>query len=256
MMRVVKYTVAAVVGVTSALTFFFFQTFPVPWVFLVSISSWLLFLVLIQIGFRGFGREWYRLWPLRFTTAAALVCLVTLIEWRQLQLFLVLFVGCVMAAIFHPGFLVIEQQYKRKSYRRFLMMLWVFDAYALTTALFALNLFFPSLPFWLLCFLGGAILSTIAFMIWQLYTPGLVRQRSWWLLIMAILMVEILWVVHILPFGYLASGLAVTWVWYLLQLLARFHFSSHDVLWQKQWRFLLVNALLYSLFLWWFVRWV
>ena len=82
------------------------------------------------------------------------------------------------------------------------------------------------------------------------------REHWLWVWLMIFLIFELVWVAHLLPVGYLVAGFLVTWLWYLLQLLTRFHFGPSGVLWQKQKWFLVGNAALYVLTLVFFVRWV
>ena len=137
-----------------------------------------------------------------------------------------------------------------------MMLLWVFDAYAISTTLFAVSLFFPEVSFWVLVILSGVVYAYISFMIWRMYF-NLKFKKNWlWLSIVTLFMIELVWVMHLLPYGYLASGLLVTWVWYMLQLFIRFHFGPKGVVWKKQTLFLISNVVLYCLILLFFVRWV
>jgi len=62
-------------------------------------------------------------------------------------------------------------------------------------------------------------------------------------------MVELAWAAQLLPFGYATVGALLTWIWYILQLLVRFHFSERGVDWKKQIPFLVGNIVLMILFL-------
>jgi len=81
-------------------------------------------------------------------------------------------------------------------------------------------------------------------------------KRFWtWLGIWFLLMLEYAWVVGLLPLGYLASGLALVWAWYVLWLIARFWMTPEGIHWKKQSLFLIVNLVLYILFMALVVRW-
>lgn len=135
------------------------------------------------------------------------------------------------------------------------MMLWVFDAYALITTMFAFIIFFPPIPLWLLALVGAITLSGISFMIWRMYFALGMRHFVVWMAVVFIMIIELIWAFALLPFGYLVSGLLLTWIWYMLQLLIRFHLSPQGIVWRKQAGFLTVNAVLFILVMY-VARWV
>lgn len=57
------------------------------------------------------------------------------------------------------------------------------------------------------------------------------------------------------PIGYLAGGLLVGWIWYLLWLLLRFYLSPEGIHWRRQAPFLMVNAALMAGYIGLLVRW-
>lgn len=244
-------------GAGSAGFLFVIQQFPGRTVFFLAVSGWLLFLAAGE-WYAHHGQPHYRrALPVLLVTSVSFVGLLSLIEWRTLLWILVGLGGITVYGLFRmmaiEGTLIHIQQ---KSLRRLMMLLWVFDAYAIVTAFFALGLFFPNVPFWLLVILSGVLFSYISYMIWSMYYELPLRGMVIWQAIIALTMIELVWVVHLLPFGYLVAGFLVTWVWYIIQLFIRFHLSSRGVVWKKQIGFLVTNAILYALTLIFFVRWV
>ncbi len=250
------YGIGIGVGALSTCLLLIMQLFVRPSIFFGGAVLWLLVLFALHAFLArtiGRGRD---LFFLSLATALSILGLTTLIEWQALQWFLALMGGAALGVIYLPGAGMPTAPHVQKIFRRFFTMLWVFDTYALLTFLFAMNLFFPSVRFWTLDIGIGFLASGSAFMIWRLYYVLPVRRGILWIILLTLLMVELGWVMQVLPFGYLASGLLLTWLWYILQLLVRFHFAPQDILWRRQWKFLTANAVLYFITLVFFVRWV
>jgi len=227
-------------------------------VFFITLFVWTLVLMLARWYVNRFLEVKFKR-SLFVVTALALSGMISLIELPLLRRGLVFFGTALFAALFaaliapSEGAIHIAQ----KPVRRFIMLIWVFDAYAIGTTAFALSVFFPNVPFWLIAFISAVILAYIAFEIWSLYYKFQTKSSvAMWFSILAFAMFELMFVVDLLPFGYLVAGLLTAWIWYLLQLFVRFHFGPTGVIWKKQWRFLLGNALLFSLTLLFLVRWV
>jgi len=146
--------------------------------------------------------------------------------------------------------------YEYKSFRRFVSMLWAFHVYAFSAGLFGLSLFFPSIPFWLITCVSGVMFAGIALLSWKLYIREPLKRFVLWFCILALGMGELFFVTKVFPVGYLVSGLIVTWVWYVAQLLLRFHFSPQGIVWKKQLWFLTTNAILFVLFFLFVFRWI
>ncbi len=77
-----------------------------------------------------------------------------------------------------------------------------------------------------------------------------------WGWIVGLASIQLIWVIHMLPFAYGVLGLLATWVWYVMQLFVRFHLGERGILWRKQAIFLATNAVLFTAVLFFFVRWV
>lgn len=81
--------------------------------------------------------------------------------------------------------------------------------------------------------------------------PNFVR----WLTVYFVIMAETQWVVFLLPLGYFVDGFILTWVWYVLWLLVRFHLSNEGIDWKKQKYFIASTLLILVIFLTFVVRW-
>ena len=251
-------TLSILMGAVSGVALALMLRYEQRAVFFVTLIVWLIALILAHwytIRFLGVRSE--RL--LFVVTALSFTGMISLVESVVLGRGLIILGAVLFAGLFAALTAKPEgaAHIAEKPTRRFLMLVWVFDAYAIATTAFAVSVFFPDAPFWLIVLLAAPALAYIACEIWALYymfstpfAPGL-----WWLLL-TLLMSELMFVVDLLPFGYLAAGLSVAWVWYIIQLFIRFHLSSAGVIWRKQWRFLAGNAILFTLVLIFFVRWV
>lgn len=249
---------ATFAGVLSSISLFvIYQTADPRWL-IAGIVFWLAGLIfLYTTGWGDKERDWHAL-LLILTTSIGLVGLLSLIEWPPLIYFLILLAGVMIATLFRFETHIDARglSYMQKPFRRMAMMLWVFDAYAFQTALFALVLFFPGIPFWVIVLIGAALFCYVSYMIWHLYLPAPVRSYGLWLALVGLLMSEIIWSVQLLPFGYAVSGFVVTWLWYLAQLLLRFHFTKQGILWKEQRWFLATNGILMILFFVFVFRWI
>ncbi len=91
---------------------------------------------------------------------------------------------------------------------------------------------------------------------WWLEYGASINKRFWiWTGLWFVFMLELLWVINLLPLGYLASSLILIWCWYMVWLLARFNLTPEGVVWKKQIWFLGVNCVLFISFLIFVVRW-
>lgn len=108
---------------------------------------------------------------------------------------------------------------------------------------------------WLWIFIVSVAATFIAGWWWNEY--GFPFDKKFWLniLLWFVLMMELLWVIQLLPMGYLVSGLVLIWCWYILWLLLRFNMSPEGIDWKKQLWFLEVNAVLFISFLIFAVKW-
>ncbi len=113
----------------------------------------------------------------------------------------------------------------------------------------------PSVSYWV--WLVLAALAAAVFAGWWWWEYGAPINKRFWVWVGAwfMLMLELLWVINLLPLGYLASSLVLIWCWYVVWLLVRFNLSPEGIHWKKQIVFLGVNTFLFITFLIFIVRW-
>lgn len=227
--------------------------FPNVYIFLSVIVVWFLFFFFLHYRYHVARHQT----ALSGMTAMSFIILLILVETIWLRWF---FVGLSFPVFFFIAYWWeprIEKavHIKEKPLRRIMMMLFVFNVYALLLGLFAMYLYFPSVPFWILSFAGGIYAALGSYMIWNLYFKIPLHEIIVWNMIVALVVIELMWVLRLLPFGYLALGFLTVWVWYILQLFIRFHLGSKGILWKEQRAFVVVNVLLYIAVLY-VIRWV
>ncbi len=222
--------------------------------FAIVSAGWLAILIVLFLRLEHRGGLAPTL-PILIGTWLAALSILTISEWRLVT------VGILAIAGVSTGYLMrihgrVPSPSEWPVWRRVLMMLLVFDTYALVTALFAVYLFFPAIPFWFLALVGSLLMSASALFIWQLYGYQRSNQVALPLCIVALASAECIWAIHFLPFEYGTFGLILSWLWYLMQLFLRWHMSPADVVWQKQRWFLLINLAFMVSILIFYIRWV
>lgn len=194
---------------------------------------------------------------LQLLTSFAFIALLSLVEGTLMAAFLIALSAIAFSFIWRWVTEVSRQttglQYK--TWRRIIMMLWVFNVYAITTVLFSIPVFFQGTPRILMILLAGVCAAAVALMIWHTYFQTELYTFLLWGAVLAVVIMEAMWALFYLPLGYFGLGLLLTWIWYLLQLFIRFHLTKGGILWERQKMFLTVNAVAFAsvLFL---VRWV
>lgn len=256
MYHVIRYTAIGSIGLVSSAALFLISQFPYRSLFWSILPLWGVGLVSIL----WFLRRRYGIKTncilLIATTVVAFTGLTLLIEWIFLRLFLVGSLGVILAFL---GWWTLYGEASpidvQKSVRRMMTMLWVFHAYALATVIFAIHILVQAVPFWILALLIAIFFGFISYMVWRLYINLPIRSLLFWVLLLIFFMIECVFVLELLPFGYLVLGLFLTWVWYILQLLFRFHLSRQGLSWRKQRKFLMVNSIAFVI-LFFVVRWI
>ena len=250
--------VSGIMAVLSGGALFLLIYFPNRLIFILVFVVWTALLLFCEWYLRRLRQSKQTVLPVLFLTIFSFVSLASIIEWSFLNWPFILFLASVVFVLFKSIAGADENlpAVQQKPYRRIMVLILSFDAYALLAAIFALSLFFTEIPFWLLTIIGGMIFGIISFMIWIMYFQLQSRQGMAWSFLLSFLMIEFIWVMRLLPFGYLVSSFLVVWIWYILQLLIRFHLSPRGVLWKKQILFLASNAILYIILMIFFVRWI
>ena len=252
-----KYLFSMLAGLLSAVVLSLIIFFPIWWLFLGLLLIWIVTSVFLYFQlYVGTEDFWYDV-ILLVVSQISFIGLVILVEWELLRWLLFLLCTIFILLLFlklHKNNNGLIHQVK--PIRRMKMMLWVFDVYAIFTIVFAVSVFFPNIYFWLLAVLAGLVVSGISIMIWKMYFPVKNNELYLWSILVSLVVVEMVWVLHLLPLGYLVLGLLVTWIWFILQVFVRFHLMSKDVMWKRQISFLVSNLFLFFVILFFIVRWI
>lgn len=256
-LKVIQTGLSAGAGLFVVGLFSFLLIFPFRWTFFIILALWLPAYLLLIKRLAKLSHQKTPVVPLAAATTMSLLAILSLVEWPPLQWFVILLAGALSAllvalTIGHRG----DMTYEYKRVRRLFAMLWTFDAFAAATMLYAIAIFFPVVPFSLLAATSGIVYAGAAFMVWRLYANVSLRSQLPWILAFALIMIEFSWVIYRLPFGYFAAGALTTWIWYVAQLLARFHFSLSGINWKEQRWFLLGNAVAFAAVIALYIRWV
>ena len=183
-----QYLISFFVGLITIPSLILLIFFPIPWIFFSTIIVW--------IGLSSFF-YWYLYhtkenffldFILLIATQLSVIGLILLIEWPILNWFLIIFCTGFMALFFIKSQLQENQlSHEQKPVRRMKMMLWIFNMYAFFTLIFAFDLFFPNLPFWLWMSLAGILSAFVSVMIWRMYFVIEYKKILLWALLMALL---------------------------------------------------------------------
>ncbi len=253
-----RYGISVFAGIMTASVFACLYLWPTWWMLLGSMSMWCIMGGLLYIGYIRVFPSPYPITSVCVTTMVSCLALIMLLETR---LSVAICGLCGSASIaFLLGTLRYQQasfdQHMAKPIRRIMMSLVVWSVYIIVATMFAFSLFFPKIPVW-----GWGLIQTVyvvyaTFLIWKLYIPISVTSSALWLLVIAIIQLELFWLFQFFPFGYFASSLLLTWIWYIITLFIRFHVSPQGIIWKKQREFLIINGLLYTAFLVFIIRWI
>lgn len=252
-------SLALLVSVVTFLIFFLALKFSSLPVFLILLVLWMSFLSFVYFVFREQRKD--HTLTLTLSTALSSILLFSVIDDPYLRYFFAIFVSSLFGILFA----VTESEsiplgLTRRPFRRFVMMVWVFNAYAFFSCLFALGVLFlsewPASLEFILVPSSGIIAGLVAGQIWKMYVKFESKTFLFWQAIMALFISEIFWSISLLPFGYLVSGILLVWLWYAFQMLIRFHFQASGIIWKKQLPFLIVSAIIFLFLGIFFVRWI
>jgi len=227
--------------------------FPHPYAFASIISIWAAYYIGTYIKYNITKNQI----ALQIMTAASFVTLLFLTESNILRWLLIIFSAAVFFFIAFWAEPRIDHalHIKEKPLRRMMMMVYVFNVYALLVGLFAISLYFQRVSFVILALIGATYSGFAAYMIWRLYYRVKYKELFLWASICGIIVYELMWVMKLLPFGYLALGLLIAWIWYIMQLFVRFHMSTQGIIWKNQISFLTLNVVLYILLVY-LIKWI
>jgi len=174
----------------------------------------------------------YKSFVIALNTSVSFVALLLLVESVSLQWIFIMASGFVFPLLLKWSYIhgkgIIN--FSHKPLRRIIMMIHVFNVYAWLTALFAVAVYFSEFPFWVLSIIGALFTSFVTYIIWDLYFPIQIKKILLWIIILGLVIMELMWVMNLFPFGYLACGLLVVWLWYIFHLLVRFHLSPKGII--------------------------
>lgn len=265
-------------GISYA-AFLLLRFYPRPLIVPIVLVVWIALLYLLHQSMSKRARWKHDIMYISIATVLSMTGLIFVIEEPVVRFVIMLLVSVVLGLLYGWGAQYEHTvHYTAKPFRRFIMMLWVFNVYALTTFFFALKFFFPTgmfQLFWLherapfianaipqgfffvfLVLIAGIFSTAVSIIIWRMYYQAGLQHFLVWGALVGLITMELMWVLHLLPFDYAVLGFLLTWIWYVVQLFVRFHFSRKGIDWKSQRAFLLVNFGLFLLFLIFFVRWV
>lgn len=144
-----------------------------------------------------------------------------------------------------------------KPYRRWKFLMSIFGVAGIWNGVKALEIFQITQGNIRLGLVVMAIALTVMISIWGWQEYGLVYSKKFLFasLVIALCLAEVAYIIALWPLGYFASSFIVTWVWYLLWLFLRFFISNEGIDMERQRWFLIINAVLLLVFLFFVVRW-
>lgn len=136
-----------------------------------------------------------------------------------------------------------------KPWRRSRLMMTVFGLMGIFSGMFAVSVFqiLPPLTWWV-PIVSGIFAAVVAEWWWTEYDVT-ARAGGLSLVVFALVFAELVAIIGFWPLGHFASGLIITWLWYVCWLMVRFHLSSEGINWKKQTPFLVINVVLLLAFL-------
>lgn len=228
----------------------------VLWLFIIA-GLWWIFLIALHVGIVKYYEMPKRGLALSLGSSVSYIGLMLLVESPLSRVFLLALAGVVFVFLWYWGLRpdtgIID--FHSKPWRRVATIQWLFTVYAIIAMACAADVFFPSTPWLVLGLLGSGYAGLASFFIWHLYIDLPQKNFLLWTAIVVFVALELMWIMHLLPIGYLVQALLLVWVWYVLQLFVRFHWTARGIMWKRQRVFLAVNGLLYILVLY-FARWI
>lgn len=227
--------------------------FPNRWFFLGLIVFWFAYFGFIFFKYKHDINQA----ALHVMTALSFLILLVLTESALLRWFLVVMSAFIFFFIAFWSEPRIDHaiHIQEKPLRRMMMMVYVFNVYACLVGLFAWHLYFPMMTFFVMSIFGAIYAALGSHMIWRLYYKKNTIKLMVWTGIVGLIVFELMWVLRLMPFGYLVLGFLVAWLWYLTQLFIRFHLSIRGIEWKKQIRFMLANICLFVM-MFYVIRWI
>lgn len=218
------------------------------WLLIVSfiILGAMLYFVVSHAGVRHF------FWWVYGFAELGLLLLFIVVEWPS-ALVLIAALGILSAIVIllwsrrvsAPIVFVREKPLRRAVSSVLALALFGFCAFMQARTVFFPNIYTIVIsPF----FQAGAAVGA-SFLVWSLYFQARIKDYIIPLVVVGVLIGQAALIIGLSSIGYLAGAFIISWLWYVLQLLMRFHFGNRDILWFKQRNFLFINAVLFIAFL-------
>ncbi len=258
--KVILHTLSIIGGLLHIALLITIISFPTITVFFTALIVYLALLLFIQkttIRIQGDHYQWQAVVSLIVSVVAS-VLLLSITEMPQLKWFLYALYGLITASILDMPTRVYTGQMTQteKPVRRIALMIWVWNMYALSTFFFAAILFFPNVSSWVWLIADALGYSATCYIVWHVYLPLAPKTYLFWLALIALVMLELLWMISLLPFGYTVSAFLATWLWYTIQLYVRFDMSPRGIIWRRQLWYLGVSITVFLYFTYSVIQWV
>lgn len=257
-MKYIKYIIfGTLMGLAVSASLFLISQFPSRSLLVLAFGACLFWLLSFYFFIKK-TRAWKEplgvLTPLLFLSQLGVVLIL---EHFWVRFFVILLSGAMFGLLYGAGVSRGGLGPLQKPYRRFVLFAWVWCIFGICSTIFALELFIPTPGLFVFLLLGGGIvMGLVPSFVWQMYFPVAKKSFLLWMLIVGFVSMQLVWALHFLPLGYLTLGLLVTWAWYLLVLLARFHWDENGINWKRQFPFLLTNVGIFVILVLFFVRWI
>jgi len=133
------------------------------WMFLGMVFLWLSILICVTAYLNAELEKKFVNLPIVLLTIVGFIGLILVSEWIVLRYLLMAGAGVVMWFVFsRMEGVKTGLSYELKPVRRLVMVLMVFDLYALSAIVYALDMFFQAVPFWLMSMLLAFIYSMVS----------------------------------------------------------------------------------------------
>lgn len=240
-------SIIASLTATFYFTLWFFSGRPLVIASIFLLVMYLLYFVTVRTNVRRF------FWLLYGFTQLGLISLFIIVEWyTAMILVMALAVSSAIVLLLWsrrvPAPIVFIRE---KPLRRAVSLVITAAFFAYVSFGHAVLVFFPS-PWlgWLVHPLIALLAMFATYLYWSLYFSP--RDRAFILpvSVLGLIMFEASIVTRFTSFGYLAIGLILAWLSYLLQVFIRYHHDQRDIDWKHQRSLLITNSFLFVLFVW------